>query len=86
MYLHIGGNYMVNIQSIVAFFKKHPKRSEKSNPLQKYYRPLIFVHTEKDTPVRSYIVTEEYIYASPLTLKTLLKRYIGCFSKIVYRK
>lgn len=29
MYLNIGGNYMVDIHNIVAFFKTNPKRIEK---------------------------------------------------------
>ncbi|PNH21132.1 DUF370 domain-containing protein [Megasphaera hutchinsoni] len=79
MYLHIGGNYMVDIHNIVAFFKTNPKRIEKTNSLQKYYRPFIFVEDGKDIKIRSYILTDNYIYGSPLTLKTIIHRYNQLF-------
>lgn len=76
MYLHIGGCQMVNIRHIIAFFKAHPKRQSKANPLEMYYKP--YVKVERG-PIRSYIVTEEGIYGSPISLETILQRYERLF-------
>ena len=79
MYLHIGGNYMIDIHRIVAMFKAHPRKSEKSNPLTQYYQPLVRVEGAGDSKVRAYIVTEECIYATPITLETIVARYKRLF-------
>ena len=44
MYLHIGGQKMIDIRRIVAMFKAHPRKMNKSNPLRQYYRPLVLRH------------------------------------------
>ena len=43
MYLHIGGQKMIDIRRIVAMFKAHPRKMNKSNPLRQYYRPLVLL-------------------------------------------
>ena len=84
MYLHIGGNQMIDIRHIVAIFKAHPHKANKSNPLQQYYRPFISV-SEKEGPIRCYVVTEEKIYATPITLETMVERYKKLFSLHRYK-
>lgn len=79
MYLHIGGNQMIDVHRIVAIFKTHPRKAGKSNPLQQYYQPLRVIESECKN--RAYVVTEECIYATPLSLETLVKRYHDMFSK-----
>lgn len=64
---------MIDVRRIVAIFKAHPRKMNKSNPLTQYYRPLVRV--EGGGPVRCYIVTEECIYATPISLDTIVKRY-----------
>lgn len=50
MYLHIGGNRMIDVRRLVALFKAHPSRASKANPLMQYYKPYEYVgnSTEKD--------------------------------------
>lgn len=80
MYLHIGGQKMIDIRRIVAMFKAHPRKMNKSNPLRQYYRPLVLLDGMDEGQIRCYIVTEECIYASPITLKTIIGRYKRLFS------
>lgn len=81
MYLHIGGNQMIDVRRIVAMFKAHPRKANKSNPLQQYYQPFISVSGKEAGPVRCYVVTEDGIYAAPITLETLVERYKKLFKK-----
>ena len=55
MYLHIGGNRMIDVRRLVALFKAHPSRASKSNPLMQYYKPYEYVgnSTEK---IGTYVV------------------------------
>ena len=79
MYLHIGGNRMIDVRCLVALFKAHPSRASKANPLMQYYKPYEYVgnSTEK---IGTYVVTEDAVYGSPLSLSTLVKRYEELFS------
>lgn len=81
MYLHIGGQKMIDIRRIVAIFKAHPRKLYKSNPLRQYYRPFVLLDGMDEQQIRCYVVTEECIYASPITLETLIERYKRIFAK-----
>ncbi len=81
MYLHIGGNQMIDVRRIVAMFKAHPRKANKSNPLQQYYQPFISVSGKEKGPIRCYVVTEDGIYATPITVETLAERYKKLFTK-----
>ncbi len=83
MYLHIGGNQMIDVRRIVAMFKAHPRKANKSNPLQQYYQPFISVSGKEAGPIRCYVVTEDGIYATPITVETLVERYKKLFTKPV---
>lgn len=83
MYLHIGGNQMIDVRRIVAMFKAHPRKANKSNPLQQYYQPFISVSGKEAGPIRCYVVTEDDIYATPITVETLVERYKKLFTKPV---
>ena len=75
MYLHIGGNRMIDVRRLVALFKAHPSRASKANPLMPY--EYVVNSTEK---IGTYVVTEDAVYGSPLSLSTLVKRYEELFS------
>ena len=45
MYLHIGGNRMIDVRRLVALFKAHPSRASKANPLMQYYKPYEYGST-----------------------------------------
>lgn len=81
MYLHIGGQKMVDIRQIVAIFKAHPKKTKKSNPLRQYYKPFVRVDGIGEEKVRCYVVTEDCIYGSPIALETIVSRYCRLFQR-----
>ena len=74
MYLHIGGSQMIDVRRLVALF-----RASKSNPLIQYYKPYEYVGTGTER-IRTYVVTEDAVYGSPLSLSTLVRRYEELFS------
>lgn len=79
MYLHISGSQMIDVRRLVALFKVHPSRASKSNPLIQYYKPYEYVGTGTER-IRTYVVTEDAVYGSPLSLSTLVRRYEELFS------
>lgn len=81
MYLHIGSNQMVDIRGIVAIFKAHPRKTGKSNPLQQYYKKFISLADAEKDDIRCYVVTEECIYGTPISLETIVHRYKQLFKK-----
>ncbi|ERT58658.1 MULTISPECIES: hypothetical protein [Megasphaera] len=83
MYLHIGGNQMISVVSIIALFKNHPTKSIKSNPLLQHARPFVLAGNCRREDVRSYVLTEYCLYGSPISLETLVKRYCHIFEKHV---
>ena len=84
MYLHIGGNQMVDMSRIVAIFQAHPRKTEKSNPLRQYYKKLILLQEGQGKQrVKCYVVTEDCIYGTPISLATIVKRYKGAMQRKV---
>lgn len=77
MYLHIGGNQMIDIRQLVAIFKVHPHKSYKSNPVEAYYKPVIHISDKERT--RAFVVTEGCVYATPITVETIVERYKRLF-------
>lgn len=80
MYLHIGGNQMIDVRCLVTMFKAHPKKTGKSNPLQQYHQKFIRIDKVEDKKIRSYVVTEDAIYATPISLETIVNRYRQLFT------
>lgn len=80
MYLHIGENKMVDVRRIVAMFKAHPTKTEKSNPLQQYYKKLILLDHTEGKAVKCYIVTEDCVYGTVISLETIIQRYRRLFA------
>jgi hypothetical protein len=87
MYLHIGANQMIDVRKIVAIFKVHPIKSLKSNPINKFCNGLNLVKLTRATEnesINCYIVTEDCIYGTPISLQTISKRYedmVNLFAK-----
>ena len=79
MYLHIGGNQMIDVRQIIAMFKVHPRKKGKSNPLSQYYKKLILLDDSDN--VKCFIVTENCIYGTPISLETITQRYKHLFQK-----
>jgi hypothetical protein len=61
-------------------FKAHPKKTGKSNPLQQYYEQFIRVDAVEDKKIRCYVVTEDAVYATPISLETIVSRYQQLFT------
>lgn len=80
MYFHIGGNQMIDVRRLVTMFKAHPKKTGKSNPLQQYYEQFIRVDAVEDKKIRCYVVTEDAVYATPISLETIVSRYQQLFT------
>lgn len=69
---------MVDVRKIVAIFKVHPIKSLKSNPINKFCNGLDLVEMKreiKDESINCYILTENCIYGTPISLQTISKRY-----------
>ena len=80
MYFHIGGNQMIDVRRLVTMFKAHPNKTGKSNPLQQYYEQFIRVDAVEDKKIRCYVVTEDAVYATPISLETIVSRYQQLFT------
>ena len=78
MYLHIGENEVIPLTSIISIVKCHPTKSVKTNSVKKFSKPFIAVGNISDNKI---ILTDEYLYGSPITLETLIKRYKNIFSR-----
>ena len=78
MYLHIGENEVIPLTSIISIVKCHPV---KTNSVKKFSKPFIAVGNVSDNKIKSYVLTDEYLYGSPITLETLIKRYKNIFSR-----
>lgn len=76
MFLHLGENNLVMKKDIIAIFDK--KTNENINITQEYLKNardnnlIKQIGPEKQT--KSFVITDEYIYCSPLTTRTLVKR------------
>lgn len=75
MYLHIGENYVLKTDAVIGIFDMDTATINKATRdyLNKAEKEKRIVYTSYDLP-KSFIVTEEKIYVSPLNTATLLKR------------
>lgn len=75
MYLHIGENYVLKTDAVIGIFDMDTATVNKATRdyLNKAEKEKQIVYTSYDLP-KSFIVTEEKIYVSPLNTATLLKR------------
>ncbi|MFR6065793.1 MAG: extracellular matrix regulator RemB [Eubacterium sp.] len=75
MYLHIGENYVLKTDAVIGIFDMDTATVNKATRdyLNKAEKEKRIVYTSYDLP-KSFIVTEEKIYVSPLNTATLLKR------------
>ena len=75
MYLHIGENYVLKTDAVIGIFDMDTATVNKATRdyLNKAEKEKRIVYTSYELP-KSFIVTEEKIYVSPLNTATLLKR------------
>lgn len=81
MYLHIGSQQQIAIKTIVALIQAHPTRQCKANPWTAYAKPYIRVGNCPEEEVKSYVITEDCVYGSPIRLVTLIMRYEESFAR-----
>ena len=82
MYLHIGDNLSIPMNSIITMIHADASKSHKTG-ISYYDAEVIYIVPEEKT--KTYIVTDDCIYASGISLKTLKKR-INEFYSILKNK
>ncbi len=75
MYLHIGEDTVINTKNIIGIFDMDTSTVNKATRdyLAKAEKDKKVIYVNYDLP-KSFIVTENNIYVSPLNTNTLLKR------------
>jgi len=75
MYLHLGEDTVINSKNIIGIFDMDTSTVNKATRdyLSKAEKEKRLIYVNYDFP-RSFIVTEDKIYVSPLNTNTLLKR------------
>ena len=71
MYLHIGDNFSIPMNSIITMIHAESGKHHRTG-IQNYDAEVIYVVPEEK--VKTYIVTDDGVYASGISLKTLKKR------------
>lgn len=76
MFIHIGGDKMVRLRDIIGIFDIHTKNSNGSQPLFRHAEANQLIMTV-DTPsgeMKSIVLTDAYVYMSPISSLTLKRR------------
>lgn len=82
MYVHIGDTVAVPIESIITMVHAKGGKSHKS-PIH-HYESMEYIAMVPDEKIKTYVVTDECIYASGISIKTLMRR-IDEFYSIINR-
>ena len=80
MFIHLGGNRMISVNDVIAIVdatvKKFPFTNSPFFTHAKQHGWVETISTEED--VKSYVITDYKIYASPISSLTLKKRARHC--------
>ncbi len=71
MYVHIGDNKSIPIENIVTMIHANGSKSKKS-PLHYYDDQLIYIVPMEEA--KTFLITNEGVYVSGISIKTLMKR------------
>ncbi|MBQ7036839.1 MAG: DUF370 domain-containing protein [Clostridia bacterium] len=76
MYIHIGGTHAVRMRDIIGIMDIENTSTSKVTRdfLRKKEKEGKVITTSYDLP-KSFVVTEEYVYITPVTSQTLEKRF-----------
>lgn len=75
MYIHLGGNKMIRSTEVVAILDAGTRRAPHSlTPFLEAAQASGRMETISLEEVKSYVVTKEAIYPSPISSTTLMKR------------
>ncbi len=80
MYVHIGDNKSIPIESVITMVHAQGSKAKKS-PIHYYDGPILNEMPAED--IKTYIVTDEGLYGSSISLKTLMKR-IEEFQELIH--
>ena len=76
MYLHIGGEYLISYEQIIGIFDLDATIDQTPDTLDFLHQAELREHMELVSPdiPRSYIVSDDRIYMSPISAATLRRR------------
>lgn len=76
MFLHIGGDMVVLKKDIIAIIDKNTSLASDATKefLDTGKTEGFFKHVSEHEKIKSYVITEQDIYLSPISAVTLLKR------------
>ncbi|SDC68808.1 extracellular matrix regulator RemB [Shouchella lonarensis] len=78
MYLHIGGEVILNTNSIIGFFPYE------DSPLPQQTVPVKYTAYTEDESIKTVVVTDTCIYYSPISTQTLARRsYVGSLENVL---
>ncbi|MDU1410753.1 MAG: DUF370 domain-containing protein [Veillonella sp.] len=82
MYVHIGDTISVPIESIITMVHAKGGKSHKS-PIH-HYESLEYIAMVPEEQIKTYVVTDDCVYGSGVSIKTLMRR-IDEFYSIIKR-
>ena len=82
MYVHIGDTVSVPIESIITMVHAKGGKSHKS-PIH-HYETLEYIAMVPEEQIKTYVVTDDCVYGSGISIKTLMRR-IDEFYSIIKR-
>lgn len=79
MFIHLGGNRMISVNEVIAILDATVKKSSfTSSPFFTHAKQHGWIEMISQEEVKSYVITDYKIYASPISSLTLKKRARDC--------
>jgi len=79
MFIHLGGNKMISVNEVIAILDATVKKSSfTSSPFFIHAKQHGWIEMISDEEIKSYVITDYKIYASPISSLTLKKRAQAC--------
>lgn len=80
MYVHLGDTVSIPIESIITMIHAKGGSAHKS-PIH-HYEALAYMPMVPEEHIKTYVITDECIYGTSISIKTLLKRIEEFYSII----
>lgn len=74
MYIHIGNNKSLPISSVIAVIRADDKHMKKNALFYYQSDNRNIIHVKPDEVEKTYIITDDTIYVSPVSIQTIKKR------------
>jgi len=79
MFIHLGGNRMISVNEVIAILDATVKKSSfTSSPFFTHAKQHGWIEMISAEEIKSYVITDYKIYASPISSLTLKKRAQDC--------